>query len=79
MSAYINTISSNTIPNRPKLWKDATMSEPARAPNRKLIHIGANTWMAGPAECLAESGSGLCGEKKCWKLFCVNVVTIPVI
>src|ERR1700759_271037 len=68
MSAYINTISSNTIPSRPGLWKVATISEPARAPDRKLVHIGANTWMAVPVECLAESGSGPRAERKCWKL-----------
>src|ERR1700741_971599 len=44
-SPSVNSISGNTIPNRPMLWKDETNTAPASAPKIKLIHIAAKVCM----------------------------------
>jgi hypothetical protein len=60
------------------LWNDETITAPARAPEMKLIHIGARTWMVRRAEFFEESSLRLRLEKRRPKLFCISVVTIPV-
>jgi hypothetical protein len=70
-------LSGNTIPG-PILWKDETISAPARAPNRKLIHIGASTWMATPVN-VSLSLVRESALRKNAEAFCISVVTIPVI
>jgi hypothetical protein len=75
ISTSINRISGNTIPNRPILWKDETITAPVTAPKIKLIHMGARTSMVSRAESLEKSSLGLRFEEKWSKLFCISAVT----
>jgi hypothetical protein len=45
----------------------------------KLIHIGTRTWMVRRVESLEEFSLRLRLAERWLKLFCISVVTIPVI